>query len=1232
MRYTPVLARWEKLHGVEVASLGRFLEGGEPAALEALRAPHRSCHESWLLEDLLEVAPDPWDAWDEATPRLVRALAVLEERGGSPPMETPLCLLARWLERRLRREPEGRDGFAAVGEGLALPAEKIVELAWRALPANGRLTSAARFLLVQPLAALEPILRVARHTREVPPLVSLVACHAPARLPEVARLVYPLYDPFGRSALLALLLASPEPAAIELAAELAGDDPPRDARAWLAARWPGRFALATSAREVVAELVRRKRLPEALGAIASYLDRGDPAELARIPRLPPSRSPFAVSELDGLLDALPQPGSLGEPEGRALDVLIQADAESVLGRWVDRAVAIERPGEDLLAAAREELARHGLESARASAFLSRLGRLRAAHGPTSIGRAALALEGDALAAYAREQLESRFSAGLVFLLEAVPERVLPLLASLPVQRYLVRALLQSPLLGSLLAAHPALFEPVLRASAEDPGSLFAEEERALAARRHEQDGVAFERWRLLASHDRERFLERACACARAIASDPRHPRRSEAIQWLVRTLGGDALEPALARIADAATEHDAFAVAYLLAGVFGPRARPALDWLLARQQPYYRQCALQILIAFRDPSLDPLIDEGIEGLLCGSDLQGQLRGIDLCERWGFARKAESIWRLLESKAKQLRARAARSLTAHAEPASYARALSLLAHKQAAARLGAVELLRALDLSRAAPELEARLEEEPSEEVRDELLLALTALWRAEGRTLGWEEIERRIARTRLRDELAPWLSLESLPPLQLVGSDTPLPRRAVHYLLHRQARVRGVRADLEAEALYALVDRRRSGDFALALLEACLDAGGAVEESWALTVAAILGDERVVPRLVVAVRDFIKDRRLGFAEYAVRALALQGSDAALLALDGIALRHAAKPKNVGEAASEAFAEAAERQDRTPDELRDRVVPWLGFEPGKPRLVACGEKTIEVTIGDDLRHAFRDARSGKPIRSLPKGAPAEVALALKEEKGILGEAMRAQCLRLENLMVVGHRWRGALYRERFLGHPLLQPFARRLVFGRYGAGGALEASFRARADGVLVDATGAEVALTDDAAVGMVHPLELEPEALDAWRAVVAAEGAPPFPQLERPVHRVSDEERELEACYGWVGASVGTGQIKRMTERLGWRRGDSSGGWIHDYYLAFPLAEVVARIALEEMPVVLELSATARLGLLRFSTRAASRRLLRLDEVPARVYSETLSSLEKLAGQPRSDRGTEPPG
>ena len=62
-----------------------------------------------------------------------------------------------------------------------------------------------------------------------------------------------------------------------------------------------------------------------------------------------------------------------------------------------------------------------------------------------------------------------------------------------------------------------------------------------------------------------------------------------------------------------------------------------------------------------------------------------------------------------------------------------------------------------------------------------------------------------------------------------------------------------------------------------------------------------------------------------------------GSDAALLAVDAMSIRYCSKMKNVGRAAGEAFAAAAEARDIEPDGLGDRVVPWLGFEPGKPRI-------------------------------------------------------------------------------------------------------------------------------------------------------------------------------------------------------------------------------------------------------------------------------------------------------
>ena len=146
---------------------------------------------------------------------------------------------------------------------------------------------------------------------------------------------------------------------------------------------------------------------------------------------------------------------------------------------------------------------------------------------------------------------------------------------------------------------------------------------------------------------------------------------------------------------------------------------------------------------------------------------------------------------------------------------------------------------------------------------------------------------------------------------------------------------------------------------------------------WALAVAALLGDDRVVAVLLQQIRTWVDGNRGKLAEYAAQALALLGSDVALCAVDTLSIRYRSKQKNIGKAASEAFAEAAQRLGVTVDELGDRVVPWLGFEPGKPRLIEHQDKRIEVRIGLDFKLEFRDLAKGKKIASLPAGIPAEV---------------------------------------------------------------------------------------------------------------------------------------------------------------------------------------------------------------------------------------------------------------
>ena len=225
--------------------------------------------------------------------------------------------------------------------------------------------------------------------------------------------------------------------------------------------------------------------------------------------------------------------------------------------------------------------------------------------------------------------------------------------------------------------------------------------------------------------------------------------------------------------------------------------------------------------------------------------------------------------------------------------------------------------------------------------------------------------------------------------------ETELGPETTRFLLYRQSRAREIRPDVEARPLYGLIDRPTSGDFALELFKQFAATKADAADRWVLTVAGMLGDDRIVPTLSTLIQQWGDSARGKMAEYGVQALALLGTDAALTTVDAISLRYRVKNKNIGAAALEAFAEAAERKGLSVDELGDLVVPWLGFSPGHPRLVDCGGKPFQVLVGPDFKLTYRDIDKNKPAKSLPKSAPKEVLAQLKNESALLKEVAKGQ---------------------------------------------------------------------------------------------------------------------------------------------------------------------------------------------------------------------------------------------
>lgn len=502
-----------------------------------------------------------------------------------------------------------------------------------------------------------------------------------------------------------------------------------------------------------------------------------------------------------------------------------------------------------------------------------------------------------------------------------------------------------------------------------------------------------------------------------------------------------------------------------------------------------------------------------------------------------------------------------------------------------------------------------------------------------------QQIEAAVAKAapKIKGPPADWLNETALPAVYFADGKA-LNREAVRYLLYRQSREKEIAAEAEVATLYAVMDRKRSGDFALAVLNSYLGSQLEAKDRWALAVAGLLGDDRIVPILTRRIAEWTEAARGKLAEYAVQALALLASDAALLAVDGMTIRYRTKFKNIGKAASQAFAAAADARGLSPAELGDRVLPWLGFEPGKPRVLEFGDSRVQVAIGLDFKLVWRDLVKGKAIKSLPTGAPDALKAEMKELSAGLKEAAKAQLLRLENLMVQQHRWPVARWAELFLQHPLVFPFAARLVWGGFGTDAKLAATFRALEDRSLTDASHETFTLPEAGSIGIVHPLELTAEQRQAWLShLVDYNVVPPFAQLERPVVRLAPDQEHTRVSSEFDRIELNAMTFRGRAERLGWSRGSVvDAGGVNYYYKQFPAAGVDVFIALEGMYVGIDMYSDITLGDVVFVKHRSveigsytydepsgenDERVMPFGAVPAIAFSEAMGDLVKIAGK-----------
>jgi hypothetical protein len=430
---------------------------------------------------------------------------------------------------------------------------------------------------------------------------------------------------------------------------------------------------------------------------------------------------------------------------------------------------------------------------------------------------------------------------------------------------------------------------------------------------------------------------------------------------------------------------------------------------------------------------------------------------------------------------------------------------------------------------------------------------------------------------------------------------------------------------------------------------------------WAL---GALGDASIAPDIAdFAFGCFRKIPLIGAVSHRV-GNACVNALAAMPGLDGVAqlsrLAGRIKYDVARRLIEKAMNEAAGRNQVSRDDLEAMAVPTFGLDAAGVRIERVGDCEASLTIGREGASLIW-SREGKALKSAPANVKEEHAEFLNDLSRSVKELdgqMAAQRSRLERQLTSEGTCSMERWKPWYLDHPLVSHFATRLIW-EFEAGGETRTAIPWQ--GHLVDWAGHAVQPSKQARVRMLHPIRSDVQAILSWRCWLEDHQVrQPFKQAHREVYLLTDAERET-ATYSNRFAShiVRQHQFASLCRERGWKfkvmgdwdshntpsldltqynlqakfevespeADDDESTSAHGIYLAigtgrveFVRLEATQPNETETGPFGVPLPRKFR-GLRR-------RAVLRLEEVPALVFSEVMRDCDLFVGV--TSIGTDP--
>ncbi|QOS99314.1 DUF4132 domain-containing protein [Brevibacterium sp. JNUCC-42] len=422
-------------------------------------------------------------------------------------------------------------------------------------------------------------------------------------------------------------------------------------------------------------------------------------------------------------------------------------------------------------------------------------------------------------------------------------------------------------------------------------------------------------------------------------------------------------------------------------------------------------------------------------------------------------------------------------------------------------------------------------------------------------------------------------------------------------------------------------------NFVMVLFNMWLDNNAPAKEKWVMFICTSLGDRRIIDVLSQKIKEWAEAGRGALASDAVKALSFMQELAAFITIDQV--KRTVKNRQVKAASMEALAMAAQNLKISPEELEDRLVTTLGFDQRGKRIFSYGQRTFTVKVNNDRELHVTNDETGKVVKNLPSPAQKDDAtlaeqakLEFAQLKKDVKNLVNIQSLRLEASLSKQRLWSTTSWKNLFVENVMMQKFAIGLIWGVYEEE-KLKATFRYMDDGTFNTVDEKEFECKEDALIGLVHPIELGKEDLEAWKTQLEDyEIKQPFLQLSRQLYFPTEEHLKNNRVADLSEEEYSPTAFPKSLEKYGWYKGMAQdGGWYHEFYKEY--GDMIAELTFSGTSIsYYEGMEDISLDSLTFHQNKFDRyyyyeksQPLPITDISPRLFSETIYGIMRATGK-----------